>query len=139
MNEQEMLRLSACDAVAAMSTGRFTALAYAEALLSRCAERSDLNAFITLEPEAVRVAARAADSRRTAGETLGLLHGLPIPVKDSINTADLPTTAGTAALREFRPLAEATVVARLRDAGAIVLGKTNLHELYFGWTSSNMA
>ena len=139
MNEQDMLRLSACDAVAAMSTGRFTALAYAEALLSRCAERSDLNAFITLEPEAVRVAARAADSRRTAGETLGLLHGLPIPVKDSINTADLPTTAGTAALREFRPLADATVVARLRDAGAIVLGKTNLDELSFGWTSSNMA
>ena len=139
MDAQDMLGLSACDAVAAMSTGRFSALDYAEALLARCAERSDLNAFITLDPDAVRTAARAADARRAAGETLGLLHGLPIPVKDSINTADLPTTAGTAALREFRPLADATVVARLRDAGAIVLGKTNLHELSFGWTSSNMA
>ena len=139
MDAQEMLGLSAREAVAAMSTGRFTALAYADALLARCAERSDLNAFITLDPEAVRKAAQAADARRAAGETLGLLHGLPIPVKDSINTADQPTTAGTAALREFRPVADASVVARLRDAGAIVLGKTNLHELSFGWTSSNMA
>ena len=139
MEAKNMIGLSACDAVAAMCTGQFTALAYTEALLARCADRSDLNAFITLEPEAVRSAARAADARRVAGETLGPLHGLPIPVKDSINTADLPTTAGTAALRNFRPAADATVVARLRDAGAIVLGKTNLHELSFGWTSSNMA
>ena len=139
MKPADMTRLSACEAVAAMSSGRFTALAYAEALLARCAERSNLNAFITLDPDAVRAAARAADARRAAGEILGPLHGLPVPVKDSINTADLPTTAGTAALREFRPVADASVVARLRDAGAIVLGKTNLHELSFGWTSSNMA
>lgn len=139
MKAQDMIGLSACEAVAAMKTGQVTALAYAEALLERCAHRSDLNDFITLEPEAVRATARAADARRAAGEKLGPLHGLPIPVKDSINTADLPTTAGTAALRTFRPAADATVVARLREAGAIVLGKTNLHELSFGWTSSNMA
>lgn len=139
MDAQDMLVLSACDAVAAMSTGRFSALDYAEALLARCAERSDLNAFITLEPDTVREAARTADARRAAGEPLGLLHGLPIPVKDSINTADMPTTAGTEALRKFRPAVDASVVARLRDAGAIILGKTNLHELSFGWTSSNMA
>ncbi len=139
MNAQDMLGLSACEAVAAMKTGQVTALAYAEALLARCADRSDLNAFITLDPEAVRAAARAADARRDAGEILRPLHGLPIPVKDSINTADLPTTAGTAALRNFCPAADAPVVARLREAGAIVLGKTNLHELSFGWTSSNMA
>ena len=116
MNAENMIRLSACEAVAAMSTGRFTALAYAEALLAHCAERADLNAFITLDPGAVRAAARAADARRAAGEALGPLHGLPVPVKDSINTADLPTTAGTAALREFRPIADASVVARLRNA-----------------------
>ena len=138
MKAKDMIRLSACDAVAAMHSGRFTALSYAEALLARCAERSDLNAFITLDPDAVRAAARAADARQAAGEVLGPLHGLPVPVKDSINTADLPTTAGTAALKDFHPLADASVVARLRAAGAIVLGKTNLHELSFGWTSSNM-
>ncbi len=134
-----MIALSAGEAVAAMVDGRFTALAYAEALLGRCAERADLNAFITLDPEAVRAAARAADERRAAGEVLGPLHGLPIPVKDSVNTVDLPTTAGTSALRDFRPKADAPLVAQLRAAGAIVLGKTNLHELSLGWTSSNMA
>ncbi len=134
-----MIALSAGEAVAAMRSGRFTALAYAEALLARCAVGADLNAFITFDPDAVRAAARVADGHRTSGEVLGPLHGLPIPVKDSINTADMPTTAGTAALRDFRPTADATVVARLRAAGAIVLGKTNLHELSLGWTSSNMA
>ncbi len=134
----EMIAFSAVDAVAAMKQGRFTALAYADALLARCADASDLNAFITLDPNMVRAGARAADARRAAGETLGPLHGLPIPVKDSINTADLPTTAGTAALRDFRPAADASAVARLRVAGAIVLGKTNLHELSFGWTSNNL-
>ena len=135
----EMIALSAAEAVAAMKSGRFTALAYAEALLARCAAGADLNAFITLDPEGVRAAARAADARREAGETLGPLHGLPIPVKDSVNTHDLPTTAGTAALRDFRPLADAPLVATLRAAGAILLGKTNLHELSLGWTSSNGA
>jgi mandelamide amidase len=136
---EDMIALSAGEAVAAMRDGRFTALAYAEALLARCAAGAELNAFITLDPDAVRAGARAADARRAAGETLGALHGLPVPVKDSINTADLPTTAGTAALRGFHPAADATAVARLRAAGAILLGKTNLHELSFGWTSSNMA
>jgi Asp-tRNA(Asn)/Glu-tRNA(Gln) amidotransferase A subunit family amidase len=139
MTVDEMIALSAGEAVAAMRGGRFTALAYAEALLARCTAGAALNAFITLNPDAVRAGARAADARREAGEVLGSLHGLPMPVKDSINTADLPTTAGTSALRDFRPAVDATVVARLRAAGAIVLGKTNLHELSLGWTSSNMA
>ena len=139
MTADEMIALSAGEAVSAMRSGRMTALAYAEALLARCAAGADLNAFITLDPEAVRAQARAADARREAGEALGPLHGLPVPIKDSINTADLPTTAGTSALRDFYPSADAPVVARLRAAGAIVLGKTNLHELSLGWTSSNMA
>lgn len=139
MTAEEMVALSAVDAVAAMRDGRMTALAYADALLARCAAEADLNAFITLNPDAVRADARAADLRRARGELLGPLHGLPMPVKDSINTADVPTTAGTTALRDFRPAADAPVVARLRAAGASVLGKTNLHELSFGWTSSNMA
>ena len=136
---EEMTALSAGEAVAAMRDGRFTALAYSDALLARCLAKTDLNAFITFDADAVRTAARAADARREAGEALGPLHGLPIPVKDSINTADLPTTAGTSALRDFRPVADAAIVSRLRAAGAIVLGKTNLHELSLGWTSSNLA
>jgi mandelamide amidase len=83
--------------------------------------------------------ARARDRERRAGAKLGPLFGLPIPVKDSVNTRDYPTTGGTPALRNFRPREDAPLVAALRSAGAIVLGKTNLHELSFGWTSNNLA
>lgn len=134
-----MINLSATDAVAAMRDGDITAEAYAEALLARCEAGQALNAFIAIRPDFVREAARAADLRRRAGEPLGLLHGLPIPIKDSINTSDLPTTAGTNALRGFQPADDAPAVARLKAAGANVLGKTNLHELSFGWTSDNQA
>lgn len=82
---------------------------------------------------------RARDRERRDGKPTGLLFGLPIPVKDSVNTADYPTSGGTPALRHFRPKADAPLVAALRAAGAIVLGKTNLHELSYGWTSNNLA
>jgi mandelamide amidase len=133
-----MIELSATDAVAAMRSGAMTALDYAEALLARCAEGAALNAFITLDPAAVRAAARAADAHRAAGGVLGPLHGLPIPIKDSVNTAGIQTTVGTRALRGWVPVRDATTVARLKAAGAIVLGKTNIHELSFGWTSNNL-
>ncbi len=138
MDSAAMIELSATAAVAAMRAGEMSALDYAEALLARCAEGSALNAFITLDPAAVRAAARAADAHRAAGGVLGPLHGLPIPVKDSVNTAGIETTAGTKALRGWIPARDATTIARLKAAGAIVLGKTNIHELSFGWTSSNL-
>jgi len=135
----DLLELPAVDAVAAMRSGKLTAVRYADALLARCAAGARLNAFITLEPDRVREAAREADRRRASGARLGPLHGLPIPIKDSVNTKDYPTTGGTPALKGFRPKADAPVVRALRDAGAIVLGKTNIHELSFGWTSNNLA
>ena len=134
-----LLELSAVQAVSLMSSGELAAERYAQALLARCAEQRALNAFITLEPERVLEAARNADRRRAAGGPLGSLHGLPIPVKDSLNTRDYPTTAGTPALRGFRPAQDAPLVQALVSAGAIVLGKTNLHELSYGWTSNNLA
>src|SRR4051794_8572300 len=72
-----------------------------------------------------------------SGATLGALHGLPVAAKDSINTKDLPTTSGTKALRSFRPKDDAAVLKPLFSAGAILMGKTNLHELSYGWTSNN--
>ncbi len=138
MDSAAMIGLSASAAVAAMQAGEMSALDYAEALLARCAEGAVLNAFITLDPAAVRASARAADSHRAAGGVLGPLHGLPIPVKDSVNTAGIETTVGTKALRCWIPARDATTIGRLKAAGAIVLGKTNIHELSFGWTSSNL-
>ena len=131
--------LSATDAVAAMRQGDMTAEAYATALLDRCEAGKHLNAFISFEPERVLQAARAADKQRASGAVLGSLHGLPIPVKDSVNTKDYPTTGGTTALKDFHPAEDAELVTRLKMAGAIILGKTNIHELSFGWTSNNQA
>ena len=135
----ELVELSAVDAVAAMTRGEVTAERYAGALLERCEAGKRLNAFITLDPARVLAAAREADGRRRAGAALGPLHGLPIPVKDSVNTKDFPTSAGTPALRGFQPKEDAPVVRALTGAGGIILGKTNLHELSLGWTSANQA
>jgi mandelamide amidase len=134
-----MIDLSATEAVAAMRRGDLSAEDYAAALLDRCKLAEDLNAFITLEPERVLEAARAADRSLASGARPGPLHGLPIPVKDSVNTKTYPTTAGTRALRAFYPAEDAELVRRLTDAGAIVMGKTNIHELSFGFTSNNLA
>jgi mandelamide amidase len=138
MND-DLCNLSAVEAVAHMSQGALTSERYAQALLARCQSAHALNAFITLEPAQLIEAARARDRERLAGAKPGPLFGLPIPVKDSVNTRDYPTTGGTPALRHFRPAEDAPVVAALRAAGALVLGKTNLHELSYGWTSNNLA
>jgi mandelamide amidase len=132
-----LIDLSATDAVAAMHRGDLLAEEYATALLERCDRGNHLNAFIALDPERVVDAARASDRLRVSGAELGPLHGLPIPVKDSVNTKDHPTTGGTRALRDFYPAQNAELVERLLQAGAIVMGKTNIHELSFGWTSNN--
>jgi Asp-tRNA(Asn)/Glu-tRNA(Gln) amidotransferase A subunit family amidase len=134
-----LLQLSAGEAVARMSRGEITAEHYARVLLTRCESLRALNAFITLEPSRVLEAARECDKLRQSGGNLGPMFGLPVPVKDSVNTRDYPTSAGTPALRDFQPAADAPIVASLRAAGAIVLGKTNLHELSYGWTSTNLA
>lgn len=138
-SSSKLLELSAVEAIAAMRRGELQAERYAEALLAQAKRWAHLNAFITLDAERVLETARAADKKRASNKSLGVLHGLPIPIKDSINTADLPTTAGTPVLRGFRPHVDAPLVALLRNAGAVVLGKTNLHELSFGWTSNNLA
>ena len=135
----QLADLSAVEAVAQMARGELTAERYAEALLARCQAARALNAFITQEPGRVLEDARARDRERRAGAKPGPLFGLPVPVKDSVNTRDYPTSGGTPALRDFRPKEDAPLVAALKAAGAIVLGKTNLHELSFGWTSNNLA
>ena len=134
-----LAELSAVEAVARMSRGELSCERYAAALLERCRAAHALNAFITLEPDRVIESARQRDRERKSGQAPGPLFGLPIPVKDSVNTRDYPTTGGTPALRSFRPKEDAPLVASLRAAGAIVLGKTNLHELSYGWTSNNLA
>ncbi|MCH8073791.1 MAG: indoleacetamide hydrolase [Proteobacteria bacterium] len=134
-----LTELSAIDGIRAMRQGEVSAEDYAAALLQRCEAGKHLNAFITLDRDRVLEAARESDRRRASGAQPGPLHGLPIPVKDSVNTRDYPTTGGTPALRNFRAAEDANLIRILVDAGAIVMGKTNIHELSFGWTSNNLA
>jgi mandelamide amidase len=120
-----------------MRSGDLKAEDYAHALLDRAQHLGSLNAFRTLDNEMVLEAARGADKVRAHGDAMGLLHGLPIPVKDSIDSKALPTSNGTRALRDFRPRDDAGVLKSLLAQGGILMGKTNLHELSYGWTSSN--
>jgi indoleacetamide hydrolase len=135
--DADMTELSATAAVEAMRKGDIKAEDYARALLDKAQELDSLNAFRTLNREMVLEAAAAADKARVSGSVLGMLHGLPIPVKDSVNTKDLPTSQGTAALRDFKPKDDAAALKPLFAQGAILMGKTNLHELSYGWTSNN--
>ena len=133
----DLTALTISEAAAALRRGEVTAAAYADALLARAAKLASLNAFIHHDPAQVRAAARAADERRASGAALGPLHGVPLALKDNLDTAGTITTAGTPGLRTNRPARNAPVVQRLLDAGAIVFGKASLHELAYGITNHN--
>jgi indoleacetamide hydrolase len=137
--QRPLTDLNAVDAVAAMRNGDISAEDYARALLDRAGALNSLNAFRTLDRDIVLEAARAADERRATGARLGALHGLPIPVKDSVNTKALPTSNGTRALKEFRPKEDAAILKPLFAQGATLMGKTNIHELSYGHTTNNLA
>ena len=135
----DLTALTIGEAAAAMQRGEVTASAYTDALLARTAALAALNAFIHHDPAQVRAAARAVDEQRAKGAQLGALHGVPLALKDNLDTAGVITTAGTPGLRSNRPARNAPVVQRLLDAGAIVFGKASLHELAYGITNHNAA
>ncbi|WP_233805243.1 indoleacetamide hydrolase [Paraburkholderia sp. HP33-1] len=133
------LALSATQAVEALQSGRLKAADYVATLLARAAALTHLNALTTLDFHGALTAAQRIDALPPAERARLPLAGLPIVVKDNINTAGLPTSAGTPALAGFVPKTNAPSVQRLVDAGAIVLGKANMHELAFGITSTNLS
>ena len=126
------------DLGAAMADGTVTSVELVDGYLDRIAAYDQqgpaLNAMITLNP-AAHTEARRLDEERAAGRVRGALHGIPVVIKDNYDTADMPTTAGTIALATSVPPDDAFQVRRLREAGAIILGKTNMHELARGITT----
>src|SRR5256714_7123195 len=121
----------------AMADGRLTSVDLVDAYLARIAAYDgQLNAIRELAPDA-RAQADRLDAERAAGHVRGPLHGIPVLLKDNYNTTDVPTTAGTIALEGVVPRHESTVTRRLRDAGAIVLGKAELSE-FAGWVDLSM-
>ena len=111
-----------------LAADRVTSEALTQAYIDRIAKKDKvINAILAMNPKALD-AARASDTRRKAGKVLGPLDGIPILIKDNIDFVGMPTTAGSLALMENYPAGDATVVHRLLDAGAVILGKTNLSE-----------
>jgi Asp-tRNA(Asn)/Glu-tRNA(Gln) amidotransferase A subunit family amidase len=139
MTTPDIPELSAVEALAAFDNGTLTSEAYVQALLARAQALRSLNSWITLDAQGALQAARAVDAARARGDKLGALAGLPLYIKDNIDTQGIRTTGGTPALKDFVPRANAPVLEPLLAAGAIVLAKASLHELAFGSTSSNAA
>src|ERR1044072_5858708 len=136
-HDEPLPELTASEALELMERDKLTSEQYVAALLERADALQGLNVFISRDSAAALAAAREADRRRALRLPCGGLCGLPVIVKDNINSADLPTTAGTPALASNRPATNAAVLQSLLDEGAILLGKTNMHELAFGATSNN--
>ena len=132
----DLTELSVTDAAQLIRAGKVSSVELTEAYLAKADRNKHLNAF-TLDHGKARAAAEQSDAARAAGRGKGALHGVPLVVKDNIHVAGMPNTAGTPALRNFVPATNAPVVQKLVDAGAIVLGKTNMHELAFGISGYN--
>ncbi|MGE0711546.1 MAG: Asp-tRNA(Asn)/Glu-tRNA(Gln) amidotransferase subunit GatA [Planctomycetota bacterium] len=129
---------SALTLAAQVRAGERSAREVTDAHLAR-AEADPLRAFLRVDAAGARAAADELDRRRAAGEALGPLAGVPLAVKDNLCTRGLETTAASKILAGFVPPYEATAVARLRAAGAVVLGKTNLDEFAMGSTGESSA
>ena len=109
-----------------------------EAALARIeALEPTLNAFVTLTADAARAAARAVEEKLARGEDVGPLAGVPVAIKDLYETAGVRTTAGSRVFADYVPTRDATAVRRLREAGALSLGKTTTHEFAFGPTTDS--
>ncbi|MFE4710289.1 amidase [Paenibacillus sp. NPDC056722] len=138
-SETDVTELGVVKLAEALKTGKITSVEAVQEYLDRIkaydkkiGDKPGLGAIITLNQNALKEAA-VLDKERANGHIRGPLHGIPVLVKDNINTADMPTSHGNQALATYQPKHDATAVQRLKDAGAIVLGKTNMAEFAMFW------
>ena len=125
----DLSQLDLLDLSARLEGGQTTSLAVTQALLDRIGRLDgDLHAYAWLTAESALAEAAHADAERASGGARGPLHGVPLAVKDLCWTRDVPTAAGMAIHRDFRPAEDASVVRRLREAGAVLLGKLQMTE-----------
>jgi len=121
----DLIAISATDAAAEIARGAISAENYVRAYLDRIAAvEKDVQAFIHFDPEYALLQARKLDEYRSSGRPLGPLHGIPVAIKDIFDTADFPTEYGSPIYKARRPHEDCAAVARLRAAGALIIGKT---------------
>jgi aspartyl-tRNA(Asn)/glutamyl-tRNA(Gln) amidotransferase subunit A len=132
-----LAELTLAEASARLQAGTVTSVDLVNACLARIdVYNPKVKAFITVTREPALAQARVLDAERRAGKVRGPLHGIPIALKDNIDTAGVRTTAASAVFDDRVPAEDAEVARRLAAAGAVVVGKTNLHEFAFGGTSA---
>jgi aspartyl-tRNA(Asn)/glutamyl-tRNA(Gln) amidotransferase subunit A len=136
----DLTRLDAAGTAATIAAGDVSAVEVTQAHLDRIAKTDDvLHSFLHLDTEGALAAAAAVDAKRAAGQPLGPLAGVPLALKDVLTQNGIPTTCGSKILEGWRPPYDSTVVARLRAAGVVVLGKTNMDEFAMGSSCENSA
>ena len=130
--------MNLADVAAQVRNKQISPVELTEQALQRIAQLNPLlNAFITITAESALREARQAESEIMKGENRGPLHGIPISVKDLMYTAGVRTTAGSKIMADFIPDHDAVVVTKLREAGAVMVGKTAMHEFAYGITNDN--
>lgn len=123
-----------------LRSGEISAVSLLDAVLERAAmTEAALHCYLTIDHEGAARAAIAADEKMARGDFLGPLHGIPIAVKDNFCTRGLSTTCSSRILAGYRPPYDATAIAKLRAAGAVIVGKTNLDEFAMGSSTENSA
>ncbi|MFI6268599.1 Asp-tRNA(Asn)/Glu-tRNA(Gln) amidotransferase subunit GatA [Micromonospora zamorensis] len=129
----DLTRMTATEIASLVAGGETSAVEVTRAHLDRIAAVDDrVHAFLHVDTDGALAAARSVDERRAAGEELGPLAGVPVAVKDVLATRGVPTTVGSKILEGWRPPYDATIVQRLREAGTVMLGKTNMDEFAMG-------
>lgn len=135
----DLLKLSLIEVKNAISEKRVSATEVTKAALDRIDEASELNAVLTVDREGALAAAAAADEKLSRGESAGRLGGVPVLVKDNISTRGVRTTCASKFIENYVPPFDATVVKKLKEAGAVILGKTNMDEFAMGSSNENSA
>ncbi|MEV7776150.1 Asp-tRNA(Asn)/Glu-tRNA(Gln) amidotransferase subunit GatA [Kitasatospora sp. NPDC086791] len=136
----ELIRYTAAETASAIAKGEVSAVEVAQAHLDRIdAVDKKVNAFLHVDTEGALAAARAVDEKRAKGEELGPLAGVPLALKDVFTTKGIPTTCGSKMLEGWIPPYDATLTTRLKDAGVVILGKTNMDEFAMGSSTENSA
>jgi aspartyl-tRNA(Asn)/glutamyl-tRNA(Gln) amidotransferase subunit A len=144
MNETELAFATIAEIARLFRAGKLTPVELTELILGRIERLNPkLNAYVTVTDEVARRQAKRAEAelgvrgKRKTRTDRGLLHGIPISLKDNICTESIRTTAGSKILGDYFPEQDARVVTRLKQAGAVLLGKTNMHEFAYGVTTNN--